>query len=116
MIRKGNGSQRAGVECVCLCGRPHWWRLFVFFLMIRRPPRSTLFPYTTLFRSQRGLGEHGGRNLDDWIWDDGAWSQRGYRLGIEEGGRAEPCRGKKSWGDLCLRKKRHDQSERGALF
>src|SRR5688572_33019548 len=26
---------------------------FVFFLMIRRPPRSTLFPYTTLFRSRR---------------------------------------------------------------
>src|SRR2546427_7978264 len=25
---------------------------FLFFLMIRRPPRSTLFPYTTLFRSQ----------------------------------------------------------------
>src|SRR2546430_14091892 len=28
--------------------------LFFFFLMIRRPPRSTLFPYTTLFRSPRG--------------------------------------------------------------
>src|SRR5262245_66023324 len=27
--------------------------LFFFFLMIRRPPRSTLFPYTTLFRSVR---------------------------------------------------------------
>src|SRR5689334_23764455 len=27
---------------------------FFFFLMIRRPPRSTLFPYTTLFRSLRG--------------------------------------------------------------
>src|SRR5689334_25350553 len=27
---------------------------FLFFLMIRRPPRSTLFPYTTLFRSQLG--------------------------------------------------------------
>src|SRR2546430_10080590 len=27
--------------------------LFFFFLMIRRPPRSTLFPYTTLFRSKR---------------------------------------------------------------
>src|SRR5712675_2995287 len=26
---------------------------FFFFLMIRRPPRSTLFPYTTLFRSLR---------------------------------------------------------------
>src|SRR2546426_7389664 len=29
----------------------------LFFLMIRRPPRSTLFPYTTLFRSAR---PHGG--------------------------------------------------------
>src|SRR2546430_6084928 len=28
-------------------------KLFFFFLMIRRPPRSTLFPYTTLFRSER---------------------------------------------------------------
>src|SRR5205085_12353231 len=28
--------------------------LFFFFLMIRRPPRSTLFPYTTLFRSSDG--------------------------------------------------------------
>src|SRR3989449_6797368 len=31
-----------------LCLSPHF---FFFFLMIRRPPRSTLFPYTTLFRS-----------------------------------------------------------------
>src|SRR6266540_5747210 len=30
--------------------------LFFFFLMIRRPPRSTLFPYTTLFRSWPGSG------------------------------------------------------------
>src|SRR5215208_7473578 len=30
--------------------------LFFFFLMIRRPPRSTLFPYTTLFRSVRATG------------------------------------------------------------
>src|SRR3712207_8140953 len=40
--------------------------LIFFFLMIRRPPRSTLFPYTPLFRSQagvvrarRGRGRHG---------------------------------------------------------
>src|ERR1035441_10725108 len=35
------------MQCLLLqlCG-------FVFFLMIRRPPRSTLFPYTTLFRSR----------------------------------------------------------------
>src|SRR3712207_7163164 len=29
--------------------------VIVFFLMIRRPPRSTLFPYTTLFRSQQDM-------------------------------------------------------------
>src|SRR5437764_9397721 len=33
--------------CETLC------QLFFFFLRIRRPPRSTLFPYTTLFRSER---------------------------------------------------------------
>src|SRR5438093_7584345 len=30
--------------------------LYFFFLMIRHPPRSTLFPYTTLFRSGQGEG------------------------------------------------------------
>src|SRR6266481_7891817 len=30
----------------------HVFKLYFFFLMIRRPPRSTLFPYTTLFRSR----------------------------------------------------------------
>src|SRR3712207_7798968 len=29
--------------------------IFFFFLMIRRPPRSTLFPYTTLFRSKKDM-------------------------------------------------------------
>src|SRR5438270_2650398 len=37
------------------------WRwmnyILFFFLMIRRPPRSTLFPYTTLFRSYAGMCE-----------------------------------------------------------
>src|SRR2546422_6302784 len=37
-------------------------RHYFFFLMIRRPPRSTLFPYTTLFRSDPvGLAEQRGR-------------------------------------------------------
>src|SRR2546422_8604768 len=46
-------------------------RVFFFFLMIRRPPRSTLFPYTTLFRSlgmdrvpQRVVGEVAIKALD----------------------------------------------------
>src|SRR2546429_5030120 len=33
--------------------------ILFFFLMIRRPPRSTLFPYTTLFRSEPVLGFNG---------------------------------------------------------
>src|SRR5260221_14755699 len=38
---------------------PHAYSLFFFFLMIRRPPRSTLFPYTTLFRSAIRKQENG---------------------------------------------------------
>src|SRR5258708_39897306 len=34
-------------------------RCIFFFLMIRRPPRSTLFPYTTLFRSLAGFAGFG---------------------------------------------------------
>src|SRR5436309_7356834 len=55
--------------------------LLVFFLRIRRPPRSTLFPYTTLFRSHRRRSCCGGelsvrmlRNID------------GFRLGHDRGG------------------------------
>src|SRR3712207_9408053 len=36
------------IVCIVL----NMYVLFFFFLMIRRPPRSTLFPYTTLFRSR----------------------------------------------------------------
>src|SRR3712207_7406306 len=35
----------------------------MFFLMIRRPPRSTLFPYTTLFRSGVGVDAGVGENV-----------------------------------------------------
>src|SRR6516162_3687538 len=41
---------------------------YFFFLMIRRPPRSTLFPYTTLFRSRPAL-------VGRW----GGWCRRGSR-------------------------------------
>src|SRR5258707_3092945 len=36
---------------------PSTFTSFFFFLMIRRPPRSTLFPYTTLFRSKADVVE-----------------------------------------------------------
>src|SRR5437868_15535981 len=37
--------------------------LFFFFLMLRRPPSSTLFPYTTLFRSRRARGAKAWQGL-----------------------------------------------------
>ena len=48
-----------------------WWGTVViaslfFFLMIRRPPRSTLFPYTTLFRSRSHNYRWNGENKYWW--------------------------------------------------
>src|SRR3712207_7433726 len=45
--------------------------MFFFFLMIRRPPRSTLFPYTTLFRSGLIPSAEKADELqhhDEWPW------------------------------------------------
>src|SRR5439155_23389432 len=41
---------------------------FFFFLMIRRPPRSTLFPYTTLFRSLRRRLRRAGTPTDESVY------------------------------------------------
>src|ERR1039457_7671446 len=57
--------------------------LFFFFLMIRRPPRSTLFPYTTLFRSifpawpvgAEIAGQNGRSGWDPWTVHDGGPTQ-----------------------------------------
>src|SRR5437763_5440859 len=38
--------------------------MLFFFLMFRQPPRSTLFPYTTLFRSEPALGGHGVSEIE----------------------------------------------------
>src|SRR2546430_9755566 len=48
------------MRAVCMMDTLCFFISFFFFLMIRRPPRSTLFPYTTLFRSRR---THGARRL-----------------------------------------------------
>src|SRR2546428_12020954 len=48
-----NTKHDGPTNSLCAMSRTLWPRqlFFFFFLMIRRPPRSTLFPYTTLFRS-----------------------------------------------------------------
>src|SRR5690242_20970584 len=56
---------------------------FFFFLMIRRPPRSTLFPYTTLFRSS----SRGGRTR--------SWHRRSTRS--SRCGRKPRTRGRGTW-------------------
>src|SRR2546430_11503798 len=55
--------------------------LFFFFLMIRRPPRSTLFPYTTLFRSRARLA---GGDQDRGAGTAGARPQRRVSRRSEE--------------------------------
>src|SRR5258708_27140223 len=70
--------------------------LVFFFLMIRRPPRSTLFPYTTLFRSEHGLR----------IWFDhgnGLVAQGGELKGFEVAG----SDGKYSAAEAKLRSEEH---------
>src|SRR2546430_6143419 len=55
--------------------------------MIRRPPRSTLFPYTTLFRSVNRLAQHRGFGFDtaDTPADDAeSIDHRGVRIGAHQ--------------------------------
>src|SRR5689334_17246853 len=58
--------------------------VFLFFLMIRRPPRSTLFPYTTLFRSGFDLGRDAGTEEADC-----GVGPQSCALQVEFGGREE---------------------------
>src|SRR5256885_8269850 len=51
--------------------------------MIRRPPRSTLFPYTTLFRSHLGLGA--ARRRDNGLFDRPGPSGRLGNRGVSRG-------------------------------
>src|ERR1039458_6625591 len=81
--------------------RPYFFSFF-FFLMIRRPPRSTLFPYTTLFRSNRqAQARHCSRNgpLCDAILSDRKSTRlNSSHLGI-------------SYAVFCLKKKQNIQNQ-----
>src|SRR5260370_42680422 len=66
------------VWSMCSCRYPLF---FFFFLMIRRPPRSTLFPYTTLFRSRLWVA-----GFDGMENHAGAIFGRGLRFAAAVGG------------------------------
>src|SRR5438034_1960328 len=55
--------------------------------MIRPPPRSTLFPYTTLFRSRTRVGDRAGRAGEPGQLLYGAPQQCGERVGVGRAGR-----------------------------
>src|SRR2546429_5502906 len=89
--------------------------------MIRRPPRSTLFPYTTLFRSVRGYFGARGRCApeDDaaiqiWRWrKTGIWAAVAVvggarrRRGDRKSTRLNSSHGYISYAVFCLKKKKN---------
>src|SRR2546430_11378763 len=89
-------------------------QLFFFFLMIRRPPRSTLFPYTTLFRStlsasvtcaSRSLSTTSSISKKAWAACCRAWATSGDRKST----RLNSSHSQISYAVFCLKKKNHDQ-------
>src|SRR5256885_17237095 len=84
------------VECCSFC---------FFFLMIRRPPRSTLFPYTTLFRSYAG-GTRRNRSssgrLVSRFWAGSAPDRKSTRLNSSHL--------VISYAVFCLKKKNHHRT------
>src|SRR3712207_7148321 len=94
-------------------------RLF-FFLMIRRPPRSTLFPYTTLFRSRRpDCAYHGSRHHREADGLAHHRNQQHVRDVDRQGARRRPHADRKStrlnsshanisYAVFCLKKKKSD--------
>src|SRR3712207_8043937 len=90
--------------------------IFFFFLMIRRPPRSTLFPYTTLFRSHAPVqqrrpldghrdahgGEHPGRRRPRRV---GGQRRGGLPRGDRKSTRLNSSHANISYAVFCLKKK-----------
>src|SRR2546429_6410564 len=77
---------------------------FFFFLMIRRPPRSTLFPYTTLFRSAVG------QTYNQYGYTDSTAAEFGVRgrlrTGDRKSTRLNSSHGYISYAVFCLKKKK----------
>src|SRR3989449_4111474 len=101
--------------CVFLYGSCVFHPLFFFFLMIRRPPRSTLFPYTTLFRSLQRVRRvhrpgHGGLHCGHRSRED--LPPAGYGRHEERGDqdrkstRLNSSHGYISYAVFCLKKKK----------
>src|SRR5688572_33417361 len=75
-----------------------------FFLMLRRPPRSTLFPYTTLFRSVASV------DCDNWQTvsrrSRGCFVSLGGKTGDRKSTRLNSSHSQISYAVFCLKKKK----------
>src|SRR2546430_11529377 len=85
--------------------------------MIRRPPRSTLFPYTTLFRSQEGLQKRGMGLVMDIVPNHmSASSENGWWMDVLEkdrkSTRLNSSHSQISYAVFCLKKKKKQQRVR----
>src|SRR2546422_5663711 len=86
-----------------------------FFLMIRRPPRSTLFPYTTLFRSGAGTPSD-PRQLGRARRDHDADQSRSVgHTGDRKSTRLNSSHGYISYAVFCLKKKNKNTGKRHPL-
>src|SRR2546430_13603610 len=87
-------------------GRTHMLLPF-FFLMIRRPPRSTLFPYTTLFRSAAGLAGRGaGEPPHIILFPEVPFEQQKFLDRDRKSTRLNSSHSQISYAVFCLKKKK----------
>src|SRR5438105_11429605 len=92
-----------------------------FFLMIRRPPRSTLFPYTTLFRSPDGAAVLHARDLDRLVrlGVRTKGDARGARFDAQEDRKSTRLNSSHEWisyAVFCLKKKKLQYSQKRLLL
>src|SRR3712207_7609273 len=90
----------------------------IFFLMIRRPPRSTLFPYTTLFRSWPGewrqvvrqnaaAHQHAGGDAARTC----TWTHSGFHTRDRKSTRLNSSHANISYAVFCLKKKKNSLND-----
>src|SRR2546430_7955901 len=83
--------------------------IFFFFLMIRRPPRSTLFPYTTLFRSSGHTVEELRQAIDKDLSNHSMALDGSSRLALTDrkSTRLNSSHSQISYAVFCLKKKKN---------
>src|SRR2546430_11616910 len=92
---------------------------FFFFLMIRRPPRSTLFPYTTLFRSSQGQKTspllHAGQRGRAPVGFGGLLGKEASPTEDRKSTRLNSSHSQISYAVFCLKKKKQNTNRRHTL-